>query len=1727
MSNHIFYYISEVLLAYFKTASLQPGARFQIRYERQDQVDSQYGILQETAENIGVEVIPFTFNNYTSYTLKFGGYDLIIAASTGGIEVDFLTGLRNRTGDKKLPQFKNAAILFVHNTSLDSIIGGCKSLADAGMPLSSAYIKSNIESRINDDDSFNNSQKVLLNFRLAQVGSGNDDGYSLFDYSIYLEILGKKSLDPEDYRKFGLFSDKTLKDHDRNDMVKRLRQNDEWFESIHQAHQYGQPEKYLEKIFSPKGVEELSAEDWFGHDFTELEKFAADKDKIQNIVYDGIARLSEDLLIAWDREEGDSEAKRRIRHIILFNPDQRNATEITLNFKDRPKKDGVTGDRFNFRDEELNVTGKKIIWSISIEDPAKPQFKRFTYVHPGGSARHQFNLLVLPFKESLFEGFETSYKVRLKNKQWYIELEPQDKLIFNAGCDSKLEEVLKNDTYYNLSNDRTLTLLLKEVDPDSELEEISFLLVYEEEAELPFKLAVEIDKPTFISGKDIWHKKLHSTDNFKYVYRFDDKKNKPVVTLLHGTSRFYPGEESFRITLQQESEMIKSGHLAYYEDNDGNLIPNEDITYNETITKAYQHIVQYFRDKDLLPSLSVPDGDLRTRLVEFLDIFQAQLTNLAPGQALSRHDHDLFKVGTVEMRDNERLLKFTPLHPLIIAYQLHVRSSLAGGEIAPYLAERLRPVNLIPYFKGKRKLVGGHYYYQPIEQSHSAEWLHYFCDEVSSQQISKSFVPALVQEKLEQFLKHFEHLFLGARSCLRINLFNQGDGREILLGILQFYAKFFRREHYDAENSPSIQVRIYGSKNYITKFEELTLYDDIPTLERAFNFVLPAVDDQDELLELYSRKVTFFKIDDDNSAFEYAHLSFYQFAPSEVQKSFNDMSQVPTGVSLGGLLADVPSVYQQEAFRTGFGTSGTDMESNELLKLTGSLNALANVTHSDDQFNAINAIAFVINKNASNSIEKVYAQSQWVTFIEPKVDLSFFKSYRDVVIIHYSDQYNNASGYDAITITAKWDPYRVAIQEVFRDQAIELEDKPVISIIGMFNAINGGWLLAMNSLSPKGPFFRLEKLSILSAVKTSLAFLDHDDITWVPISMEEILRVSGAIGLRKGDGLFSVKNLGESGEHSDDVLMIGIEETDEGPIMHLYPIEVKIGQVEAGTIEKAKKQGNNTVTLLRKYLTATESLSASIYRNFFAKLMLIGAEKCILYDVWPEYNEKWERLKSLRPFLLQDKFRISNALDYYINTFGVIAFKHSAFYIARSISFEDNAALITLLKHDGLDYLYKDMNQLNTSFRDGDISPISGSQLLRQRYRQPEFAAETPAPAPVLAPEEEPEISLPEVATSAEEADTPTIAEPIKELLFNMLSRQNIEAAYQAVYEKLNSINVNIKQQLPTDIKFIEGPAFYRLQILPAPSTTIKKIRGVIDELNIALHLREGESVRVFSDLGNIWLEVPKAENQKVTVTTAHIWPLFEKNEDFRVPFGTDIEGKVQSINFSSSNSPHLLLAGTTGSGKSVVLETILSGAIHFYTPKELQLFLIDPKGNELIDFQRFTDYVPQPNGTSSDDAIALLNNGVEEMERRYKLFTELWKTSGKAAKDLNEYNETVAEAERLPRWLIVLDEYSDLLDEAPANKNVIETLVRRLSQKARAAGIHLIIATQKPLATILSSAIKSNLPGVIALRVRSGTDSHVILDDVGAETLAGKGDALFKNGSGTTVRVQCAIRKS
>jgi len=303
--------------------------------------------------------------------------------------------------------------------------------------------------------------------------------------------------------------------------------------------------------------------------------------------------------------------------------------------------------------------------------------------------------------------------------------------------------------------------------------------------------------------------------------------------------------------------------------------------------------------------------------------------------------------------------------------------------------------------------------------------------------------------------------------------------------------------------------------------------------------------------------------------------------------------------------------------------------------------------------------------------------------------------------------------------------------------------------------------------------------------------------------------------------------------------------------------------------------------------------------------------------------------------------------------------------------------------------------------------------------------------------------------------------------------------------------------------------------LLPGSGVSPDRIRQHGESLKLNLKLSEEQQVRFSSGGGFMSIDVPKLPEDRYFVEAKQLWKQWQRPQDeLAVPLGIDRFGDIVEINFSSSNSPHLLIGGTTGSGKSEALNTILGGLVEHYSPQELKLLLIDPKGTELTHLEN-VEHLEGEIGFDDEDTIQLLDLAVSEMEARYKLFKQ------EKQRTLVGFNRQRDKASKIPWWFIVLDEYADLTSNKETKK-AIEDRLKRLAQKARAAGVHLVIATQKPAAEVISTNLRSNLPAQLALRVKSATESRVIIDEAGAESLNGMGDAFLKS-EGKLTRVQCA----
>src|SRR5690242_15481499 len=311
----------------------------------------------------------------------------------------------------------------------------------------------------------------------------------------------------------------------------------------------------------------------------------------------------------------------------------------------------------------------------------------------------------------------------------------------------------------------------------------------------------------------------------------------------------------------------------------------------------------------------------------------------------------------------------------------------------------------------------------------------------------------------------------------------------------------------------------------------------------------------------------------------------------------------------------------------------------------------------------------------------------------------------------------------------------------------------------------------------------------------------------------------------------------------------------------------------------------------------------------------------------------------------------------------------------------------------------------------------------------------------------------------------------------------------------------------------ISGPRVTRYELQLAPGTKVSKVAALKDDLSYALATTEIRILAPIPGKQAVGVELPNLSPNLVTLGDIYE-PLPATASPVAVWLGKDISGAAVWTDLA--RMPHLLIAGTTGSGKSGCLNTVLTSVLLRATPDDVRLILIDPKRIELSHFES-VPHLLTPVVSSPKEASAVLANCLAEMERRYERLATV------RARNLNEANRAFRQRGEptLPYVLVVIDELADLMMVAP---QAVEDAVIRLAQKSRAVGIHLVLATQRPSVDVITGMIKANVPSRIAFAVSSQTDSRVILDSGGAESLLGQGDMLFKPlGTSRLQRVQGA----
>lgn len=341
---------------------------------------------------------------------------------------------------------------------------------------------------------------------------------------------------------------------------------------------------------------------------------------------------------------------------------------------------------------------------------------------------------------------------------------------------------------------------------------------------------------------------------------------------------------------------------------------------------------------------------------------------------------------------------------------------------------------------------------------------------------------------------------------------------------------------------------------------------------------------------------------------------------------------------------------------------------------------------------------------------------------------------------------------------------------------------------------------------------------------------------------------------------------------------------------------------------------------------------------------------------------------------------------------------------------------------------------------------------------------------------------------------------------------QDLQNSSKVLEETLGDFGLEVRV-----VKIEQGPVITRYELEPAPGLKISKISGLSDNISLAM---KAQSVRIVAPIpgkGTVGVEVPNSKSTMVYLREVLESKEYQDASDDKLTMalGKDISG--HPVLADLSDMPHLLIAGATGSGKTVCVNSIIASMLFNASPDELKFLMVDPKMVELSIYNKIP-HLLAPVVTDAKKVSAALGWIVEEMENRYKLFADT------GSRNIAIYNKKMVQkkTDKIPYIVVIIDELADLM---VVSQQEIENAITRLAQLSRAVGIHIILATQRPSVDVITGVIKANFPARISFKVASKVDSRTVLDINGADKLLGKGDMLFiEPGASKPVRAQGSL---
>lgn len=1110
--------------------------------------------------------------------------------------------------------FAETALLIIHNSMLDTLINSTKNVAAPGSIWYPKTFSQKLETLISSNNDNSELSRCLLKDQLTIV---LDEGATVFGFSSLYRLLEDGNLD---FSELSFFNDRELLNFEGKTLQARLNENRKLYRQIEDC-----VERYNEQLenvlpeFSAKFIQEHfgDKDDWRSLDYSEY-KYEIAKNSEQKLLLDSVNVANSEV---WPRAKSTTKAgKKDISLLVQIHPESKQL-ELNILFQGNDLQDNNIRIAHNKTLEgerawKINKAGGKnsrIIMPINFE--GAPFYFSLEITNRSNAAEeYKFRVLIIEQGQFWLDSIQHCFQIDPRKKQLTLQLE--DNTLRIAEVDNQTKLLDGSNEYIDCKEFSHVNF--EALANRSDL--IQFILVSGES-----RLSFNIEGPGAEEGLTL--PLLFDQNRFTKLFK---EEGNATWNRLKGRV-ILDNIEHKVVGVRQQLLMLEASlvdkRLLGTRGDDSELALDELLVCYPELHNAYNQLFEYYLQRNTLPSLVAWSKEYRVLIEHLLITFEEALQRIGLSKTLTSDEKRLLQVGVCRSDSIERL---SSMHPLVLAYHLQLVESIISeleiyesssfAALPPITRERLVVSGLMPFVYHSE-----HEYaqLQPVDEN------RFWIDVVPQKNVSHEYVKRLVKDKLYEFTDAYARLFQNAESnSLIINAINQGHAKELFLGLVEYFKQ-------EKERAVYIHVNCYDERllpNMFDRFAESGSYEQLK-IDLDLNSGAWRAE-ADMLIDLLRSRLTFskFNLPAGSKELAYAHLAFFtNTAPVDCRQI--RIEDASSGVLCHGLIAGEGTETQEDAFFTAFGLRGVDTEpyvALRIAKLVGSLWQPAR--QSNSQYHG-QGIGLAVSGNFKELLTRSYNSALWTTIIDPKVTLDFFTNQKDVVLIHYSDQYTSCAGYDAVTVTKQVDLFLRLLQTEKQTGQTAVDSQHLLS---EFNAFNGEWLLKMLRSNEKE---RKEKHGIIGAYKFVQSMLRQSDICWIPLSVAEMIRVSGNVGLKMKESDLSRNLQGyRQGAISDDVLFVGFK--DES--LYLLPLEVKTGA--RPDYSYAGKQARELKRYLQQDILEPKTLASQFYRALFIRQVLMQVEKLRLYGVLD--NTLLSPLLKRREWWLSGDYEIAELNDY-------------------------------------------------------------------------------------------------------------------------------------------------------------------------------------------------------------------------------------------------------------------------------------------------------------------------------------------------------------------------------------------------------------------------------------------------------------------------------------------------